>query len=88
MPFEAAIIPSKRNWDCTNLRPLKKSCLPLDLPSGLQSSPSRVFYSSFSSSSFINYAFLCLTNLLKIQYSSCFPVKESEIVLYCFSGQI
>lgn len=45
-------------------------------------------FTSSSFSNFINYAFHCLINLLKIQYSSCFPVKESEIVFYCLLDQI
>lgn len=39
-----------------------------------------LFSSSFSFSTCINYAFRCLTSPPKRQYSSCFPVQESEII--------
>lgn len=65
----------------------RKAALPKSSPLDFNHLLVGLFISSFSFSNFINYAFHCLTNLLKIQYSSCFPTKESEIVFYCLSDQ-
>lgn len=68
------LYPHKETETTSHLRPLKRSCTPQDILSELWSPPSRSFYLLF------NLLWILLLNLLKIQYSSCVPMKESETV--------